>query len=87
MAGRRREQGPISCAKLWPRALAAQHRDLVAQDHQLDLGRPGHGDAERVRPAGPERDVEEGEGHYRRSTQPTPRRADTSSCLQPFRGS
>ena len=89
MAGRRREQGPISCAKLWPRALAAQHRDLVAQDHQLEvLGVQATATPNECAQQGPERDVEEGEGHYRRSTQPTPRRADTSiGALQPFRES
>jgi hypothetical protein len=34
VAGRRREQGSISTAKLRPRDLATQHRDLVAQDQQ-----------------------------------------------------
>jgi hypothetical protein len=37
MAGRRREQRPISCAKLRRRALAVQHRDLVAHDQQLEV--------------------------------------------------
>jgi hypothetical protein len=37
MAGRRREQGAISCAKPRPRALASHHRDLVAQDNQLEV--------------------------------------------------
>ena len=37
MAGRRREHGPISRAKLRRRALAAKHRDLVAQDQQLEV--------------------------------------------------
>jgi hypothetical protein len=71
MTGRRREQGPISCAKLWPRALAAQHRDLVAQDHQLEvLGVQATATPNECAQQGPERDVEEGEGHYRRSSQP-----------------
>jgi hypothetical protein len=37
MAGRRGEQGTISGAKPWPRDLAAQNLELVAQDEQLDV--------------------------------------------------
>jgi hypothetical protein len=37
VAGRRREQGTISGAKLRPRDLAAQNIDLVAQNQQLDV--------------------------------------------------
>ena len=37
MAGRRREQGTISGAKLWARDLAAQNLELVAQHEQLDV--------------------------------------------------
>jgi hypothetical protein len=37
VAGRRREQGTISGAKLRPRHLAAQDLELVAQDEQLDV--------------------------------------------------
>jgi hypothetical protein len=37
VAGRRREQGTISGAKLRPRHQAAQDLELVAQDQQLDV--------------------------------------------------
>ena len=37
MAGRRREQGAISGAKLRPRYLAAQDLEFVTQDEQLDV--------------------------------------------------
>ena len=79
MAGRRREQGPISYAKLRRRALAAQHRDLVAQDQQLEvLGVQATATANECAQQGPERDIEEGEGHYRRCSQPTREGPDTS---------
>ena len=71
MAGRRREQGPISGAKLRPRDLAAQHLELVAQDQQLEvLDVQATTTPNECAQQGPERDVEEGEGHYRRSSQP-----------------
>ena len=74
-AGRRREHGPMSRAKLRRRALAAQHRDLVAQDQQLEvLGVQATATPNECAQQGPERDIEEGEGHYR--DPPTrPRRA------------
>jgi hypothetical protein len=79
MAGRRREQGPISCAKLRPRALAAQHSDLVAQDEQLEvLGVQATTTPNECAQQGPECDVEEGEGHYRRSSQPAREERDRS---------
>jgi hypothetical protein len=85
MAGRRREQGPISGAKLWPRDLAAQHLELVAQDHQLEvLGVQATATPNECAQQGPEGDVEEGEGHYRRSSQPT--REGPTRVLAPFRG-
>jgi hypothetical protein len=37
VAGRRREQGTISTAKLRPRHLATQNVQLVTQDEQLDV--------------------------------------------------
>ena len=69
VAGRRREQGTISGAKLRPRDLAAQNIELVAQDQQLDVldvqaTRTPNQRAEQS----PERHVEEGEGHGRRSS-------------------
>ena len=75
----RREQGPFSCAKPRRRALTAQHRDLVAQDHELEvLWRPGHGDTERVRPAGP-RTRRRGRSRPRsRSSRPADEGRDTS---------
>ena len=54
VAGRRREQGTISGAKLRPRDLAAQNLELVAQDQQLDvLDVQATATAERARPAEP----------------------------------
>ena len=76
LAGRRREQGTISGAKLRPRDLAAQDLELVAQDEQLDVldvqatATPNERAQQR-----PEREVEEREGHGRRSSQPSRRRA------------
>ena len=59
-AGRRREQGPNSCAKLSRRALAAQHRDLAAQDQQLEvLGVQATATPNESAQQGPERDIEE----------------------------
>jgi hypothetical protein len=37
VAGRSREQGPISGAKLRPRDLTPENVKLVAQDQQLDV--------------------------------------------------
>ena len=64
MAGRRREQGTISGAKLRPRDLAAQNLELVAQDQQLDVLYVQATTTPNERPKqGPDRDVEEGEDH------------------------
>ena len=66
MAGRRREQGTISGAKLRPRHLAAQDVQLVAQDQQLDvLDVQATTTPNQCAEQSPERDVEEGEGHGR----------------------
>jgi hypothetical protein len=83
MAGRRREQGPISCAKLRRRTPAAQHRDLVAQDQQLeDLGVQATATPNECAQQGPERDIEEGEGHYRDPPNPPTKRA--TRVLAPY---
>jgi hypothetical protein len=64
MAGRRREQGPISCAKLRPHALAGQHSDLVAQDQELEvLGVQATTPPNECTRQGTECDVEAGDGH------------------------
>jgi hypothetical protein len=86
MAGCRREQGPISCAKLRPRALAAQHSNLVAQDQQLEvLGVQATTTPNECAQQGPECDVEKGEGHSRRSSQPAGEDRDRSiGALQAF---
>ena len=79
LAGRRREQGPISGAKPRPRDLAGQHLKLVAQDQQLDvLGVQATATRNECAQQGPEREVEEGEGHYRRSSQAAREGRDTS---------
>jgi hypothetical protein len=78
LAGRRREQGTISGAKLRPRDLATQDLELVAQHEQLDVldvqatTTPNECAQQR-----PEREIEEGEGHGRRSSQPMRRRGPT----------
>ena len=64
MAGRRREQGTISGAKLRPRDLAAQNLELVAQDQQLDVLHVQATTTPNERAEqGPDREVEEGEDH------------------------
>jgi hypothetical protein len=64
VARRRREQSPISTAKLRPRHLATQHRDLVAQDQQLEvLGVQATATPNERSKQGSEREVEEREGH------------------------
>jgi hypothetical protein len=83
MAGRRCEQGPINCAKLRRRALAAQHRDLVAQDQQLELlGVQATATPNECAQQGPERDIEEGEGHYR--DPPNPPTKGPTRVLAPY---
>jgi hypothetical protein len=85
VAGRCREQGPISCAKLRRRALAAQHRDLVAQDQQLEvLGVQATATPNECAQQGRERDIEEGEGHYR--DPPNPPTKGATRVLAPFTG-
>jgi hypothetical protein len=51
LAGRRREQGAITGVKLWPRDLATQDLELVAQDQQLEVLDVQATTTERVRPA------------------------------------
>jgi hypothetical protein len=64
MAGRRREQRPINSAKLRPRHLATENLKLVAQDQQLEvLDVQATATADERSEQGPERDVEEREGH------------------------
>ena len=62
VAGRRREQGPISGAKLRPRDLTPENLKLVAQDQQLDVLRVKTTKQKQHAEQGPEREVEEGEG-------------------------
>jgi hypothetical protein len=84
IAGRRREHGPISRAKLRRRALAAQHRDLVAQDQQLEvLGVQATATPNECAQQGPERDIEEGEGHHR--DPPNPPTKGATRVLAPYR--
>jgi hypothetical protein len=74
VARRRREQSPISTAKLRPRHLATQHRDLVAQDQQLEvLGVQATATPNERSKQGSEREVEEREGH---TGDPSSRRPD-----------
>jgi hypothetical protein len=69
VAGRRREQGTISGAKLRPRDLAAQNIELVAPDQQLDvLDVQATTSPNQCTEQSPEREVEEGQGHDRRSS-------------------
>jgi hypothetical protein len=64
VAGRRREQGTISGAKLRPRHLATQNVQLVTQDQQLEvLDIQTTATANEHSHQRPERDVEEREGH------------------------
>jgi hypothetical protein len=64
VAGRRREQGTISGAKLRPRDLATQNIELVAQDQQLDvLDVQATTSPNQCAEQSPEREVEEGQGH------------------------
>jgi hypothetical protein len=81
VAARRREQRAISGAKLRPRDLAAQNLELVAQDKQLDVLHVQATATPNERPKqGPEPEVEQGEGHGRRSSQPSARTGrDTSN--------
>jgi len=72
VAGRRREQGTIGGARLWPRDLAAQNLELVAQDQQLDvLYVQATATSNDCPKQCPDRDVEEGEGHI--ADAPSPR--------------
>jgi hypothetical protein len=81
VAARRREQRAISGAKPRPRDLAAQNLELVAQDQQLDVLHVQATATPNERPKqSPEPEVEEGEGHCRRSSQPSARTGrDTSN--------
>ena len=80
----RREQGTISGTKPRPRDLAAQDLELVAQDQQLDvLDVQATTTPNECAQKGPEREVEKGEGHGRRSSQPS-RRPGATGLLAPF---
>jgi hypothetical protein len=69
VAGRRREQGTISGATLRPRDLAAQNIELVAQDQQLDvLDVQATTMPNQCAEQSPEPEVEKGQGHDRRSS-------------------
>jgi hypothetical protein len=63
MAGRRREQGPISGAKLRPRDLTPENLKLVAQDQQLDVLRVKTTTPKQHAEQGPKREVQESDGH------------------------
>jgi hypothetical protein len=78
LARRRREQGTVRGPKLWPRDLATQDLDLVAQDKQLDVPDvQATATANECAQKGPEREVEKRKGHGRRSSQPSRRRGAT----------
>jgi hypothetical protein len=85
VAGRRREQGTITRAKLRPSDLSTQNLQLVAQDQQLDVldiqatATPNERAQQR-----PERDVEEREGHIADPPQTRPQEGATR-VLAPFR--
>jgi hypothetical protein len=87
VAGRRRKQGTISDPTPRPRHLTLQHLELVAQNQQLKVldvqatTTPNERSQNR-----PEPEVEEREGHYRRSSQPAAKGRDTTiGALHPFR--
>jgi hypothetical protein len=63
VAGRRREHGPISGAKLRSRDLTPENLKLVARDQQLDVLRVKTTRPKQHAEQGPERKVEEGDGH------------------------
>jgi hypothetical protein len=79
VADRCREQDTINRAKPWPRDLAAQDLELVAQDEQLDvLDVQTAATANERAQQRPEREIEEREGHGCRSSQAARARRDTS---------
>jgi hypothetical protein len=83
VAGRRREQGTISGAKLRPRHLAAQNVQLVTQDQQLEvLDIQTTVTANERSQQRPERDVEKREGHI--ADPPQTRRQEGARLLAPF---
>ena len=68
-AGQRREDGPVWPTAAWPAALAAQDRDLVAQDEDLGvLGCLFSGQQSKPADELVEDQVEESERHGRRSS-------------------
>ena len=83
MAGRRREQGPISGAKLRPRAMTTQDLELVAQDQQLQVFdvQATTTPNERTEQS-PEREVDEGERHTGDPANPPAKSA--TRLLAPF---
>jgi hypothetical protein len=87
VAGRRREQGTISGAKLRPRDLATPNVQLVAQDQQLDvLDIQATATPIQCAKQRPEREVEEAESHIPILPKPARKRRDTSiGALQGLR--
>jgi len=86
LAGRRREQGTISGAKLRPRHLATQNVQLVTQDQQLEvLDIQTTATANERSQQRPQRDVEEREGHITDPPQTRPQE-DATRLLAPFSG-
>jgi catechol 2,3-dioxygenase-like lactoylglutathione lyase family enzyme len=79
VADRCREQDTINRAKPWPRDLAAQDLELVAQDEQLDvLDVPTAATADERAQQRPEREIQERDCQGRRSSQAARARRDTS---------
>jgi hypothetical protein len=79
VADRCREQGTIDRAKPWPRDLAAQDLELVAQDEQLDvLDVQTAATADERAQQRPEREIQERDCHGRRSSQAARAPRDTS---------
>jgi hypothetical protein len=86
VAGRRREQGTISGAKLRPRDFATQNVQFVTQDQELEvLDIQTTATANEHSEQRPERDVEEREGHIADPPQTRPPEGATR-LLAPFRG-
>ncbi|MGZ4273095.1 MAG: hypothetical protein ACXVR1_11545 [Solirubrobacteraceae bacterium] len=84
VAGRRREQGTISGAKLWARHLAAQNVQLVTQHQQLEvLDIQTTATANEHSHQRPERDVQERESHIADPAR-TRRQEDATRLLAPF---
>ena len=80
----RRKQGAISGAKLRPRHLAPQDRELVAQDEQLDvLDVQAAATPNKRAQQGPEREVEKREGTV--ADPPNPPAKGATRVMAPFR--